>query len=366
MWLAQFVVLPAQLGRVVGFSLAAADQNLSPFMSYARATVIGLEGLREDEYAGKVVSFQQDVRIRMDDKELVTVFATQPGVLVSKLEVGDEVVVARVGTDPNDYVIVEQYRLPVLWVYIGVFALLVVLVGFWRGFTALVGLAFSVGVLVFGIIPNILLGHSALLTTLIGGAVIVLVNTYLTHGLSKRTALAIASTVSALALGIGLAFYALPHALLFGTADSNALFLQSGLLGALDLSGILLSAIIIGTLGVLDDVVVTQIESVHQLARANCEFSMKDLFVRGMVVGRHHIAAVVNTLFLAYVGVALPLLLLLFVTASQPLWVVLNSEQIAEEIVRTLLGSATLILAVPLATMLAAWVYGKQKLMLEE
>ena len=117
-WLAQFVVLPAQLGRVVGFSLAAADQNLSPFMSYARATVIGLEGLREDEYAGKVVSFQQDVRIRMDDKELVTVFATQPGVLVSKLEVGDEVVVARVGTDPNDYVIVEQYRLPVLWAYI--------------------------------------------------------------------------------------------------------------------------------------------------------------------------------------------------------------------------------------------------------
>lgn len=362
LWLAQFFVWPASIPGRASFALSAADEGLRQFSVYKQGTITEVVETVEDEYDGRVVGFRQDVRVRVDGTELRTFYATQPGVTVPKLVVNDRVVVTAVetGEGQSEYVIIDRYRLPALAWVVGFFCLLVLLVGLWRGLASLLGLAFSFAVLVFGVAPNILLGHDPVLVTLIGGALVVSVNTFLSHGMRSQSVLALVATIASLAAGLGAAYVALPAVQLFGTADSTLVFLQSGMLGALQLPAIFMSAIIIGALGVLDDVIVTQIESIHQLSQVNALLSQKELFVRGMAVGRHHIAAVINTLMLAYAAVALPLLLLVLATASEPAWVVLNSEQVAEEIVRSVLGSGALILAVPIATALAALRYGQK------
>lgn len=362
LWLAQFFVWPASIPSRASFSLSAADEGLRQFFLYKKGMISEVLETVDDEYDGRVVGFRQDVRVVVGEAQFRTQFATQPGVIVPKLAVGDRVVVTAVetGEGQSEYVIVDRYRLPALSWVVGLFCLLVLLVGLWRGFASLLGLAFSFAILVFGVAPNILLGRDPVVVTLVGGALVVLVNTFLSHGLRSQSVLALAATIISLAAGLGAAYAALPAVQLFGTADSTLVFLQSGMLGALQLPAIFMAAIIIGALGVLDDVIVTQIESVHQLSEVNASLSQKELFVRGMAVGRHHIAAVINTLMLAYAAVALPLLLLVLATASEPAWVVLNSEQVAEEIVRSVLGSGALILAVPIATALAAVRYGRR------
>jgi uncharacterized membrane protein len=141
---------------------------------------------------------------------------------------------------------------------------------------------------------------------------------------------------------------------LFGYGTSDSAVLSFGYQAGIDMRGILLAGIIIGTLGVLDDVTTSQTEAVTQLRAANSSLSTRELFVRAMAIGRHHIASLVNTLVLAYAGSSLPLFLLFSLNQADPWWVILNSEFIAEEIVRTLVGSSILILAVPLATIIAA------------
>ncbi len=363
LWLAQFFVWPTSIPTKTSFSLSAADEGLRQFDMYQKGRVTEVLETIDDEYDGRVVGFRQDVRVDVAGKQFRTLYATQPGVTVPKLSVGDRVVVTmlKTGEGESEYIIIDRYRLPALTWVVGLFCILVLLVGLWRGLASLFGLAFSFAVLVFGVAPNILLGHDPVLVTLIGGALVVLVNTFVSHGMRSQSVLALAATVVSLVAGLAAAHVALPAVQLFGTADSTLVFLQSGLMGALQLPSVFMAAIIIGALGVLDDVIVTQIESVHQLSLVNTTLSQKELFVRGMAVGRHHIAAVINTLMLAYAAVALPLLLLVLATASEPAWVVLNSEQIAEEIVRSILGSAALILAVPIATVLAAMRYGHQK-----
>ncbi len=360
LWLAQFFVWPASIPSRASFSLSAADEGLRQFYIYKKGTVSEILESVDDEYDGRVVGFRQDVRVEVAGESIRMLYATQPGVIVPKLAVGDRVVVTAVetGEGPSEYVIVDRYRLPALSWVVGLFCALVLFVGLWRGFASLLGLVFSFAILVFGVAPNILLGRDPVVVTLVGGALVVLVNTFLSHGLRSQSVLALVATIASLAAGLGAAYVALPAVQLFGTADSTLVFLQSGMLGALQLPAVFMAAIIIGALGVLDDVIVTQIESVHQLSQVNASLTQKELFTRGMAVGRHHIAAVINTLMLAYAAVALPLLLLVLATASEPAWVVLNSEQVAEEIVRSVLGSGALILAVPIATVLAALRYG--------
>lgn len=377
------VLLGLILGRYISlpssartqFSLEAADQNLSPFSVYGQGVVTEIVNSEDNVFEGRIIGWQQtlEVELRTSKKVVSIDYSTQPGVPAPKFKKGERVVLGGIpettyGIDAAahneaelQYVIVDRYRLPVvLWVLTG-FALLVMGVALGRGVTSLLGLAFSLGVLLFGIVPNILAGHSPLLTTLVGCACIMTVATFLAHGFRKLSVIALVSTVCSLCVGLLLAFVLLPASQLFGTADSSALLLQAGLNGSLNLSGVLLAGMIVGILGVLDDVVVTQVSSVEELSLAGASLTRMQLYKKAMSIGRQHIAAVINTLVLAYAGVALPLILLMFVASSQPLWVVLNSEPIAEEIVRTIIGTTSLILAVPIATLLAARFYTNQK-----
>lgn len=219
---------------------------------------------------------------------------------------------------------------------------------------ALVALAISFMVLNFFVLPAILQGSNPLVVAVVGSSAIMLIALYLCHGLSARTSVAVLGTlISLLLIGV-LGSLFIDWAALTGNTDDNTGLIH-GLYPSIDMSGLLLAGIIIGSLGVLDDVTVTQTSAVWELHEANPAMGWRDLYRAGIRIGRDHIASVVNTLVLAYAGAALPLLLL-FSIAQSSVGSVANSELVAEEIVRTLVGSIGLVASVPVTTALAALV----------
>ena len=241
-----------------------------------------------------------------------------------------------------------------LAVLAGIFALAVVLVGRLRGLAALVALAISFGVLSLFVLPAILKGEDPLRVAVVGGGAIMFLALYLCHGLSARTSVAVIGTLASLALigVLGDAFIGLTH-LTGNTSDETSLV--HSLFGGIKLPGLLLAGVIIGSLGVLNDVTVTQASSVWELRAADPSMGARALYRAGIRIGRDHIASTVNTLVMAYAGAALPLMLL-FTIANRGVWTVATSEIVAEEVVRTLVGSIGLIASVPLTTGLAALV----------
>jgi uncharacterized membrane protein len=229
-----------------------------------------------------------------------------------------------------------------------------VLVSGWKGARALIGLAVSFAVLLGFVLPQILAGHDPVLASVAGSFVLLAVTLYLTQGWALKTHAALLGVFFSLLLTGALASLAVGLARLSGFGSEEAMFLQAA--GTqVNLRGLLLAGMIVGTLGVLDDVIVGQASAVMELAEANPALrgAWRELYRRAMNIGHDHIAATVNTLVLAYVGAAMPLLLL-FQLYPEPWGMTLNREMIAEEIVRTLVGSLGLIAAVPITTFIAS------------
>ncbi len=244
-------------------------------------------------------------------------------------------------------------RGPILWLTIA-FIGAVWLFGGLRALRSFAGMAVSLVILLFFMLPRILAGDPPVLIALIGSAVIMMITFWLSHGWNKKSIAALAGTCASLLLTAMLAWIASVYAKLAGTADEEIFFLLSDY-PSLDTTGILLAAIIIGTLGVLDDVTIAQSSAVFELRHANPRWNAKQLYTSALRIGSDHIAAAVNTLILAYAGTALPLLLLLAgVQSGESIWTFLNREAIATEIVRTLVGSIGLLAAVPLTTWIAS------------
>lgn len=270
-----------------------------------------------------------------------------------RLRPGDGVFLSYDPDAPADlrYQFADRDRRAVL-VTLGVaFGLAVVALGRLRGLAALGGLAASVGVIVLFVVPAILSGRSPALVAAVGAGAIGLLALYLAHGFTDLTHVAALGTFTSLALTVGLAAVAVPAARLTGFVGEESLLLP--LVADIDVSGLLLAGIVLGALGALDDVTVTQASTVWELRRAHPAISRPELVAAGLRVGRDHIASTVNTLLLAYAGAAMPLLLL-FGFSGLDLGLVANSEVVATEIVRTLVGSIGLVAAVPLTTWLAA------------
>ena len=270
---------------------------------------------------------------------------------VPDLSVGDRVVLGY-EESTNFYFFVDRDRRTSLVWLAGLFAVVVVALGRLRGVFALVSMATTLGILVAFVAPSALDGNDPLLVAVIAASAIAFVGLYLTHGFSPTTSVALAGTLSALALTLGLSW------LFFGLAEFTGLATEEALIlpfiaENLDVSALLLGGAVIGALGALDDVTVTQVSTVAELRRRSPELPTAELVTSGIRVGRDHIAATVNTLLLAYAGASLPLILL-FAVADQPLDMIANSELIAVEIVRTLCGSIGLVAAVPITTVLAA------------
>jgi uncharacterized membrane protein len=270
------------------------------------------------------------------------------------LRTGDRIVVsytpdARKG---EEYQYSDRQRRPLLLWLTLLFALAVLALGRLHGITALAGLAVSMVVIFAFILPAVLEGHDPVVVAVIGSAAIAYIALYLAHGFNSLTTVALLGTLASLALIIVLSavFTGLAH--FTGVVGEDASLLPA--LGAkVDVNGLVLAGIVIGALGALDDVTVTQASAVAELSVANPTYDRAQLYRSGVRIGRDHIASTVNTLALAYAGAALPTLLL-FLLAHQSLGTVANSEVVAVEIVRTLVGSIGLVAAVPVTTWLAA------------
>ncbi|MBU4256954.1 YibE/F family protein [Patescibacteria group bacterium] len=279
--------------------------------------------------------------------------------------VGDRVLaVASFDAEGNAaYYITDYVRTKGLWWLAIAFALTLIVVGRGKGARSLLALALTFLVIIKYIIPQILAGTSPLIITLIGSIIILLIIIYATEGFCARSHIAFISILFSLIIAILLSWFFVSLTKLTGVTSEEASFLLYIGEQAVNFKGLLLAGIIIGALGVLDDVVISQVAAVEQIAIANSGFRSKELFKRAYKVGVSHIASMTNTLFLAYAGVSLPLLIVFISgTSAFSSWgQVVNNEQIATEIVRTLAGSIGLILSVPIATFIAAWRYGAKE-----
>jgi uncharacterized membrane protein len=255
---------------------------------------------------------------------------------------------------PPSYLIQDLERGRPMLILVALFVGAVVAFGRWQGIRSLVGLGLSFVVIIGFVVPAILRGHSPVAVAVTGAMAIMLVSLYLSHGTGPKTTAAVVGTALALGLTAALSIAFVAATSLTGLASEEAQF-ASFAVGGLSLRGLLLAGIIIGGLGVLDDVTMSQASLVTELRQANPTAGMATLVAGALRVGRDHIAATVNTLFLAYAGAALPSLIL-FVTGQNSLGTVATTEIVAVEVVRALCGSVGLIAAVPLTTLLAALV----------
>ena len=328
-----------------------------------------------DQYAAEVVSIEREpcaeeraddvngcgvaeVLLAEGDQEGGTVETALPnGPGAPEIDEGDQVVVI-VSQNPDGEVfsIVDHQRASGLWILVIAFVVALVAFGRWRGVTALAGLALTFVILLFFVVPAILDGQSPLLVAIVGSSAIVLTVLYLTHGFALPTTVAVLGTLASLTLTGVLSAVSVAGLHLTGITDDISVSL--GLTYSLNMQGLLLAGIVIGSLGVLDDVTVTQAATVSELARANPAYRFGQLYRAASRVGRSHIASVVNTIVLAYAGSSLPLLILI-VASNDSLGGVVTNQVIAQEVVRSAVATLGLIAAVPITTALAAFVEGR-------
>ncbi len=270
---------------------------------------------------------------------------------VPDFSIGDQVVLGYEASTDFYFYADRDRRSTLVWLG-ALFALVVIALGRFRGLLALLAMAATLFVLVGFVAPSVLDGNDPLLVAVVAASAIAFISLYLTHGFSPTTTVALAGTLAALGLTLGLSWAFFEFAQFTGLATEEALILPF-IAEGLNVSGLLLGGAIIGALGALDDVTVTQVATVAELRARRPDLATAELVASGIRVGRDHIASTVNTLLLAYAGASMPLLLL-FAVSDQSLVMVANSELIAVEIVRTLCGSIGLVAAVPLTTALAA------------
>ncbi len=358
-------VLPLLVATVVGLAALWPDDDavgrpstLGPPVQLVDGTVVADREVPCNGSSGAVARSCRVATVRLTEgpeKGRTTVLDLFEGPGQPRLHTGDPVVLGRADDRGRvDYYFSDfQRRTPLLWLGL-VFAVAVVAVGRMRGLAALIGLGLSFVLLVAFVLPAILEGSNALLVAIVGSSAIMFVLMYLAHGVNNKTTTALLGTLVSLALTGILAALFVDFARVAQVNTEETAYLQISA-AQVSLEGILLGGIIIGSLGVLNDVTVTQASAVWALRDADPSAGATDLYRRAMRIGRDHIASTVDTLVLAYAGASLPLLLL-FSLASRPIGDVVTGGLVAQEIVRTLVGGIGLVASVPVTTGLAALV----------
>ena len=359
------LVVLAVLARRPGATTAVEDMD--PGESVARRARV-VEVLQEGtiEQAGFYQPYQL-LRLQISEGSLAgQEFDVEYGRLgltnqARTFRAGDRVLVEHTRTvDGQDLLVITDYvrTWPLAWLTL-LFVGATLLLSGWQGLRSLVGMGVSLVVIVAFVVPQILDGQNPVLMAIIGSVVMMGISLYLVYGWRPKTHVAVAGLFCSLVLTGLLAIWFVGWTRLSGYGSEEVGFLQ--LAGVqLDLQGLLLAGIMIGTLGALDDIAIGQSSSIFELSAANPALDWRTLFRHGMNIGRDHIAAMVNTLLLAYVGAALPLVLL-FTVASDPISMTLNREIVSEEIVRTLVGSLGLLTSVPLTSLIAALTAGRRR-----
>lgn len=344
------------------FALCAIAALLFPVVGVAqevpytqtRGTVIEVLGVANREVGGTGTNRPfQTLRIEIIEGEkrgdVITTETDYP-----RIDTGDTVYIGywkdTEGVERFDVVGID--RRGALAALIALFVAAVIAFGGWRGVRSLMSLFASFFILLYVLVPGLLMGWNPLFASALVAGGILFGAIFFTHGFNRESISAYAGTMIAIALTGVFAMFAVDAASLSGFADESALFLNFNTQGNLDFVGLLLGAIIIGALGVLDDIAITQAAVVNELFKSNKALEPIEVYRRALRVGREHVGALVNTLALAYTGAALPLILL-FSISSYRTDIIINMEMVSTEIVRIVVGSMGLVFAVPVVTGLA-------------
>ncbi len=359
----RFVVGAIALGTIVAIVILWPGHVRSEFSEVVqpsdRATVVGID---ERPCGATVADACNRVNIHLDsgdDKGTKGVIQVGANGVDPDVHVGDKIRVAPAppvpGYDAEDvafYTLVDFQRGTALFVLFAIFALLVLALSRLRGALSLVGLGVSLAVILFFIVPGILNGKPPVAVAIVGSLAVMFTTILLAHGRGPKSIAALLGTTASLLLTALLAVVFTKLARLTGLAGEEAFALR---LADPDVSlqGLLVAGMVIGALGVLDDVTVSQSSTVLALRAANPLLGFRDLYRRAMDVGRDHVSATVNTLVLAYAGASLPILLI-FASGALSTGQAVNLEIVSEQVVATLVGSIGLIAAVPFTTAIAA------------
>ena len=368
-WLMLLLLVPIGLATVVGLFVLwpsgepsqaqqVAETYLPPGTTYPEATVVSVEplacggdaGSQQEQCASAVVEIL-DGEGKGDFQQV----ELSADVVANGVEKGDTVVLTRDGGAEGGptYGFFDYARGTPIVVLAIAFAVVVGLVARLRGLAALVGLAFAFFILFRFVLPAILSEDSPTLVSLVGSSAIMFVVLYLAHGFSARTTTALVGTLFGLTLVALMGSVAVSVARLTGLTSEETMQLHT-FDPTLNFSGLVLAGVVVAGLGVLNDVTITQASAIWQLSEVSPDLTWRELYTRGMAVGRDHIASTVYTIVFAYAGAALPLLLL-FELYSQPTLVTLFSSAVAEEVIRTLVAAIALVLAVPVTTAVGAF-----------
>jgi len=291
---------------------------------------------------GEIVASKEDVTNILNNRDF---------------KIGDKVMV-EYNKEHEQFFISDFIRTGSLVLLFAIFVVLVIAVAKWQGVGAIAGMIVSFLILFKITIPAILNGNDPIFVAVVSAALIVPATFYMSYGFNKKTHVAVFGTLITLAIAGVLASIFSDMANLTGLASEEASFLKMGTAERINFKGLLLAGMLIGILGVLDDITIAQVSVVNEIHKHKPEIKKKELYKSAMNVGKDHIASMVNTIILIYTGAALPLLLLFF-DYSESIGNILNLELIAEEIIRTLIGSIGLILAVPITTAIAVVVFLK-------
>lgn len=296
----------------------------------------------EGTQTGKVISFTDDY-LKLEKGEVFYLNHTTEG--QSGIEMYGEM---------------DVYRMPTILLFTAIFVILVLLIGGLQGLRGLASLIGSLLLIAFVLLPGIIHGYSPVLVSIAVSSIIIVLGSYITHGFNKTTSSAVLGMIVTVLFTAALAFWAVHMGKFTGQGSEESVYLILNSSGHINVLGILLGGIMIGVLGVLYDVSIGQAISVEELHHIAPHIPRRKIYTRAIRVGREHIGALVNTLAIAYVGTSLPLLLLFYQTGASVEQIV-NKEVFAAEIIRTLVGSIGLVMAVPITTLLAVLMLVKVK-----
>lgn len=332
------------------FSAKAIDGNSS-----IGAMVTNIVEEKEIEVMGKKQLFQKlEVKSLDGEKKIIIENGNEPLANVLRYKINDKILVVE-GKDVegNSYYYISDFIRSEAIIYLTIiFVILLLVVAGVKGLMSLLAMGVTFMVIFLFMLPRILAGNNPVLIAMISALFIIPVTFYMAHGINKKTTVAVVSSVITLIIAtvLGSIFIELGHLSGLSSEEAGMLALDKS---NLYMKGILLAGLVVGTLGVLDDITVSQTAIVEELITTASLKKASDLYSRSMVIGKDHITSMVNTLVLAYAGAAMPLLLI-FINNPHPFSEIVNYEMIAEEIIRTLVGSIALILAVPISSFLAA------------
>lgn len=359
-----FIFFVSMLHSVVFAQQPPSEAFTPPDIQYVRARVVTVDKAYTKIVNGYPNTYQYISFTILEGKKKNETLTVEVNTQINsnfkeRLQQGEAVVLTiEQGPDGKEHITVaDRFRLNRMWYLVFVFVFFIVLMTGKKGVGAIAGLIISLGIILFYIIPQILNQQDPLQISITGAFMILFTSTFLAHGVSKKTSIAVVATFISLCITylLGILFVSFAHLAGLGTEDSYMLAVSSH--HSINAKGLLLGGIIIGTLGALNDITTTQVAAIFALVKANPKQSFGHLIGHGLSIGREHILSLVNTLVLAYAGSSLPVFVFLIINPQQlPYWTILNSESMSEEIVRSLVSSLGLMAAVPIATLLAAYV----------